>query len=111
MTNGGFSQFFSNSSGNWVPETVEALQQIGAQLSLKLVAEAVALFPGGAAPRDREERCNVLFSFEERAPDFLAQLDKIYYRDVDALGGGQLEDLNQLLVDFLKRHADEPVVR
>jgi hypothetical protein len=109
VVNGGFSQFFSNSSGNWVPETVNALEEIGARLSLRLLAEAVTLFADGIVPRDREERCTALFAFEEREPEFLARLDKIYYRDVDALGGSPVEDIYRLLVEFIRRHAAEPV--
>jgi hypothetical protein len=109
VVNGGFSQFFSNSSGNWMMETVDALERIGARLSLGLLAEAATLFPNGVVPRDREERCTVLFAFEEREPEFLGRLDKIYYRDVDALGGTPLEDVNQLLLQFLRTHAAQPV--
>jgi hypothetical protein len=110
VVNGGLSQFFSNSSGNWVPETMDALERIGARLSLGLLAEAKTLFPGGTVPRDREERCNVLFAFEKQSPDFLERLDQVYYRDVDALGGTPVEDVNALQVGFLRRHADEPLL-
>jgi hypothetical protein len=110
VVNGGFSQFFSNSSGNWVPETVDALGQVGARLSLRLLAEARTLFPGSIVPRDREERCQVLFAFEKENPDFLERLDRVYYRDVDALGGTPVEDVNVLQVRFLRLHAEEPLL-
>jgi len=110
VVNGGFSQFFSNSSGNWVPETMDALEQVGATLSRGLLAEAKTLFPGGVALRDRQERCNLLFAFEKENPDFLERLDRVYYRDVDALGGTPLEDVNALQIEFLKRHADETLL-
>jgi hypothetical protein len=110
VINGGFSQFSSNSSGNWVPETIDALEQVGARLSLRLLAEAQALFPASIVPRDREERCDLLFAFEKQNPDFLEKLDRVYYRDVDALGGIPVEDVNQLQVEFLRRHADAPLL-
>ena len=110
VVNGGFSQFFSNSSGNWVPETMAALERVGARLSLQLLSEATRVFPGNAVPRDREERCTVLFAFEERDPQFLERLDQIYYRDVDALGRTPVEDINGLQVEFLRRSAEEPVL-
>ena len=110
VINGGFSQFFSNSSGNWVPETMDALEEVGAQLSRRLLAEAQALFPGSIVPRDREERCDLLFAFEKQNPGFLESLDRVYYRDVDALGGTPVEDVNELQVEFLRRHADAPLL-
>ena len=52
----------------------------------------------------------MLFAFEDGAPDFLTRFDEIYYRDVDALGGTPLENIYRLQVEFLRLHADEPVL-
>ena len=48
VNNGGFHQFFLNSSGAYVPETIDALSAIGADRTKVLLQRAVqACFPGG----------------------------------------------------------------
>src|SRR5262245_64943750 len=55
VNNGGFHQFFFNSSGEIVPETLEALAAIGAPKTRSLLERAVTIaFPGGY-PKDVEE--------------------------------------------------------
>ena len=110
VVNGGFSQFFSNSSGDFTSETIRALETVGSTLSLGLLREAVALFPGGQAPRDRDLRCELLFAFEQEQPKFFDEIDATYYRDVDALGTSPKEDLLGLVVKLMRAHSDESVV-
>jgi hypothetical protein len=86
IINGGMSQFFSNSSGDRAHETLAALREIGAVLCVQLLEKALTLFPDGIAPVDRQKRCDLLFAFEERDPQFLEELDQIFYKRVDALG-------------------------
>jgi hypothetical protein len=48
VNNGGFHQFFLNSSGEYVPETLRALNAIGAVTTRDLLERAVAIgFPKG----------------------------------------------------------------
>ncbi len=48
VNNGGFHQFFLNSSGELVPETLEALTAIGANETRRLLEQAVTIaFPNG----------------------------------------------------------------
>lgn len=54
--NGGFSQFFYNSSGDWAIETVEALERIGANHVARIVRSVIADFPGGSPSPDRVVR-------------------------------------------------------
>ena len=56
VNNGGFDQFFWNSAGDYARETVDALEAIGAVKFADLVRRAIAVFPGGDPPRDRDER-------------------------------------------------------
>ncbi|WP_164512740.1 DMP19 family protein [Caulobacter vibrioides] len=62
--NGGFSQFFSNSTGVLAPEAVAGFRAIGMPRSADLVEEAMAWL-GPSYPRDRDERNDALDAFEE----------------------------------------------
>jgi len=109
ITNGGMSQFFSNSSGNRAHETLAALRAVGAALCIQLLEKALTLFPDGIAPVDRQKRCELLFAFEERNPHFLEELDQIFYKRVDALGSVPEEDLTALELAFMRSHSSDPV--
>jgi Domain of unknown function (DUF4375) len=109
IVNGGLSQFFSNSPGNRAHETLAALRTIGAALCVQLLEKALALFPGGIAPVDRQKRCKFLFAFEDRDPQFLEDLDQVFYKRVDALGSAPEEDLTALELAFMRAHSSDPV--
>jgi hypothetical protein len=110
IVNGGMSQFFSNSSGNRTHETLAALRMIGALLCVELLEKALKLFPDSTAPVDRQKRCELLFAFEERNPQFLQGLDEVFYARVDALGAMPDEDLTALELAFMRTHHLDPVV-
>lgn len=74
VNNGGFHQFFFNSSGDHADETVGALDSIGALRTAELLREAISQFPAGKVPRDPDER-QVLM--------------------VDSLSNGAFEDLDE----------------
>jgi len=59
VNNGGFSQFFYNSSGDFANETVAALREIGAEKMAKICERALALL-GGAVPENRSARTKML---------------------------------------------------
>ncbi len=75
VNNGGFEQFFWNSSGDTAHETVEALQAIGANNAASIVREAIACFPGGSVPASRDEREGVLSSLGEAPRGKWSELD------------------------------------
>jgi hypothetical protein len=60
INNGGFDQFFWNSSGDHAHETVRALEAIGALQAAQIVREAIACFPGAIVPVDRDQRTVVV---------------------------------------------------
>ena len=60
IENGGFDQFFYNSSGNFALEAVSALEAIGAIHKAAVVKRALALFPDSLPPRDRDARIELL---------------------------------------------------
>jgi Domain of unknown function (DUF4375) len=84
VNNGGFHQFFLNSSGEYVPETLSALAEIGATQTRDLVKRATTVaFPGGY-PADPADHRTSLAAFDEVA-DALDLLDTEFYRYVEPL--------------------------
>jgi hypothetical protein len=90
--NGGFDQFFSNSSGNRYSETVTALVEVKAQATLALLLKAKSvLFDDVDVPIDRTARYGLMRTSSEENPDFeavnvaLNKLDESFYQDPDNL--------------------------
>jgi hypothetical protein len=84
VNNGGFHQFFSNSSGEYVRETIQALVDIGAQETCELLKRAVAIaFPSGY-PSDAREYESTLADFDDVA-DKLDDLDQEFFRYAEPL--------------------------
>lgn len=86
INNGGFDQFFSNSSGDRFAETIAALRTIGATHTAKIVEAACAKFPGGMPPKDRDARQELL---EQISPDGDAfeDEDQAFFVYTDDLAG------------------------
>ena len=59
VNNGGFSQFFFNTSGNFANETADALRAIGADKTAEIYLRAIGVF-GGEVPKNRRERQDML---------------------------------------------------
>jgi|GEM_PF-6736641 len=78
VTNGGLSQFLSNSSGDLAEDTRMAMRQIDATAAADALDDVRAVIFGGLPiPTDREARCDILFDWEdqdeERAKAFYAK--------------------------------------
>ncbi len=87
--NGGFDQYFLNSSGGRYRETRDALQQLGASRSLALLeAAANLLFEGQVVPIDEVTRRSQLSarSLSEAEEATIASLEKQFWDDPDDLG-------------------------
>ena len=91
--NGGFDQFFSNSSGDRYEETLDALTETGARSTLQLLQDAKAVLFGGApVPRDRTARLAAMSTSSEDHPIYdaansaLDRLDKAFCADPDISG-------------------------
>lgn len=100
--NGGFHQYFSNSSGKYAHETLECLVQLGALEAAGLLRAAMSAFPARRVPADRSERNAAL---DDVPPKDLDALDKKYY----SLGDTGAEDLSSLMVAFMERHSNEVI--
>lgn len=82
VNNGGFAQFFFNSSGELSSEVVDAFIKIGAFKTAEICKKALAVF-GGNVPTDRAEREDLLISLD--CDDVLGECDDEFYKDEDNL--------------------------
>ncbi|PTT75777.1 hypothetical protein DBR42_28250 [Pelomonas sp. HMWF004] len=101
--NGGFAQFFSNSSGNRYQETVEALVELGALETLELLQRAKSVeFGEMDVPAARMDRFNLMATSSEESPRYRAAelaldaLDRKFYANEASL--------SELLDQWVIRH-------
>ena len=97
VDNGGLRQFFSNSSGDMSEETLAALGKINPQ-SADILEEAMACFPDGNVPKDRELRNEIMDMFDDKANERLDELDRRFYEQTE---------FSAQLYDFLMAHKNE----
>ena len=99
VNNGGLDQFFWNSSGDTWRETIAALEAIGAPKFADIVRRAVAAFPGGEPPADRDARCDAMRGL----PEAVSQA----WFDLDGEFLDYPENLAALLRAYAKAHRAE----
>lgn len=85
VDNGGFDQFFFNSTGGYIPEVLAGLRMLGANDSARLLERAVALLPSATLPRDDKERRSILKGLSDDAQKQFDQLDGEFYEYPDNL--------------------------
>ena len=107
--NGGFDQFFSNSSGDRYAETLSALSEAGARESLSLLLQAKqTLFGQEDVPVERMIRYKLMRTSSETHPAFdhanstLDELDSLFYKDPDNL----VEILDRIAATYKLYHGD-----
>lgn len=86
--NGGFDQYFHNSSSDYYSDAEVGLEEIGAMQSLSLLRQAKQIVFGDAAiPEDTEQRREILLQrdFDSYAKQ-LDELDRLFWEDPDELG-------------------------
>jgi hypothetical protein len=85
--NGGFDQFFSNSSGRFYEYALNGLHELGAETSASLLVQAKELLFGERpVPLDRAERFQLMPAATEESPEIekrLDVLDRIFYTEPD----------------------------
>lgn len=100
INNGGFQQFFENSSGDHAFDTVESLQTLGANQMAALVRDAIAVFPGGRPAADRGERQDQLDRLDQRATSRWGELDDAFYQYPDNLVALERRYVQQHVAQF-----------
>jgi hypothetical protein len=102
ICNGGFHQYFSNSTGDLASITIDALHRIGDHQRAELMMRAMGRFPGGVAPKKRAERQAILASIDFRSDwrTWARPIEDAYY----ALDG---KELGERVQDYIASHAEE----
>ncbi len=93
---GGLTGFFFNSAGDHSAVTVAALEAVGAVHATAALKAAMALFPGGSPPTDREQR---YIGWKGLSGRLLGQLDEEFGQDQP--------DVFSRLCEFIDMHAAE----
>jgi hypothetical protein len=96
INNGGFNQFFFNSSGDFTHETIGSLRLIGADKTADILQQAVNEFPNSNVPKDRTERQEVLEQIEDKANVVFEQLEQKFQAYED--------NLNELNLKYVREN-------
>jgi hypothetical protein len=76
VNNGGFDQYFINTSGGFAHETIRSLQKIGAVTTAEILQLAMNEFPSGVVPKNRAERIGVIKKIAQAASEVWLELDQ-----------------------------------
>lgn len=96
INNGGFNQYFFNSSGDFANLTIQSLQTIRANTTADILQKAIDQFPDKKVPLDWTERQEILEQIQDTADPVWEELDQKFYEYAD--------DLNTLNLNFIRQH-------
>lgn len=96
VNNGGFAQYFVNSSGNQWPMALAGLQAMGAHQDASLVQKAVDFFGPHGPSTDRDMRHRQLAKLVKDNDDVFSPLEKVFYENKD--------DREVLLMRYITEH-------
>jgi hypothetical protein len=100
IRNGGFEQFFLNSTGMLSLEALEGFHLVGATAYAGLLARALLAFPDGVAPRTKAARARALAQLGDRVA-FFAPLDQAFLTLLEA------DDLEVYRARFVREHPEQ----
>jgi hypothetical protein len=83
INNGGFNQFYLNSSGDYAHEASEGLRLIGATKTFEILNRANSVWPKQTVPKDRLKRLELQEKLEEQANPIWEKFDTDYYEYPD----------------------------
>lgn len=96
VNNGGFDQFFFNSSGDFTYEVLESYKNIGAYKTAKIINEAIKLFPTVPVSKDTETRRIIMQDLSEEISEKWNQLDDQFYE--------YEENIVIYMIDYIKKN-------
>jgi Domain of unknown function (DUF4375) len=106
VVQGGFRHFLRAASGDHARDTLQALREIGARVSVELLEKALSVFPGDVTPTARDQRVMLLDQADLAAPTFFEAYDELFNNHVDSQSPHRVEKIDALLLDYMKEHAD-----
>jgi hypothetical protein len=98
VSNGGFDQYFFNSSGDDASDARAGLAEIGPRELVPVFDCALTAFPGGKPNRDRQKRIDELFRWGEERDGLFEPLDLSFFA---------FKDRDDRLRDYLVAHVHE----
>lgn len=99
VNNGGFEQYFHNSSGDNAQKVVGALQSIGANLTAKIVKQAIDMFGPSGPSAVQAERQAKIEKLSEEQKEVWNKLDKEFF--------AYPNNLTNLLHDFVMKNRNQ----
>jgi len=99
INNGGFNQYFINSSGSFAHQTIQSLTDIGASTTAGILQKAIDQFPDKKVPQDRDQRIKLVEQIEETANEVWEELDEEFFEYKD--------NLNTLNLNFVRLHKED----
>jgi hypothetical protein len=99
INNGGFNQYFANSSGGFAHQTVQSLILIGASATAQILQKAIDQFPDNKVPQDRNKRIELVEQMEVTSNDVWEELEEKFFEYED--------NLNMLNLSFVKQHKSD----
>lgn len=100
INNGGFNQYFINSSGDFAHQTIQSLTAIGATTTADILKKAIDQFPDKKVPQDRDKRVEIVERIEETANEVWEELDQKFFEYADGLNTLNLNFVRQNKSDF-----------
>jgi hypothetical protein len=97
VNNGGFNQFFFNSSGDYIMETLNALEIIQSKNCYDILKRAIEKWPNNYLPSDRYERQDILLDIDSEY-DLWEDLDTEFYK--------YEEDIYSLLLKYIRENIE-----
>jgi hypothetical protein len=98
VNNGGFSEYFTNSSGRYAHQTVETLKLIGANKFATILQKAIDKFPNKTVPQDDQQREEIVEKIEDKNDEVWDKLDDKFYE--------YPEDLNELNINYIMQNKE-----
>jgi hypothetical protein len=98
INNGGFNQYFFNSSGDFAMETINALKVVESKFFLEILQEAINKFPNKTVPKDRYERQELLAEIDENI-ELWEELDNRFYK--------YEENIYDLMIKYINKNINE----
>jgi len=99
INNGGFNQFFFNSSGDFTHETITALKTIKAFKTADIVSKSISVWPNQNVPKERVRRQAILENIVEKADVVWNECDEEFYKYED--------NITKLLFDYVKANKSD----
>ena len=99
VNNGGFDQYYLNSSGDHAWFAPQALRAIGAEKTARIVERANAPFGADGPPPDRDSRSAAMVGLAEEVQELWTDCDQNFYAYPD--------DLTTLLAAYVRSHESE----